>query len=60
VAALGEEVPDAKYDAKQLVSMLVNILHFQEAALGIGVSADAGSAGSGGASSQGSTHTQER
>eukprot|EP00878_Enallax_costatus_P033747 GHUV01037300.1.p1 GENE.GHUV01037300.1~~GHUV01037300.1.p1 ORF type:complete len:195 (+),score=40.87 GHUV01037300.1:480-1064(+) len=34
VAALAEEVPDAKYDAKQLAVMLIQILHFQEAALG--------------------------
>jgi hypothetical protein len=38
VAALGKEVPDAKYDAKSLVVMLVQILHFQEAALGRDVS----------------------
>lgn len=34
VAALKEEVPDAKYDGKALVFMLVHLLHFQEAALG--------------------------
>jgi hypothetical protein len=38
VAALGKEVPEAKYDAKGLVVMLVQILHFQEAALGRDVS----------------------
>eukprot|EP00775_Hariotina_reticulata_P005697 gene5697-5935_t len=34
VKALHEEVPDAKYDAKTLAYNLVQILHFQEAALG--------------------------
>jgi HPt (histidine-containing phosphotransfer) domain-containing protein len=39
VKALHEEVPDAKYDAKTLAYTLVQILHFQEAALGKDVSA---------------------
>jgi hypothetical protein len=40
VAALAKEVPEAKYDAKGLVVMLVQILHFQEAALGRDVSSN--------------------
>lgn len=42
VTALNEEIPDAKYDAKQLAIMLVQILHFQEAALGKDVSYSGG------------------
>jgi hypothetical protein len=38
VAALRDAVPEAKYDAKQLVFLLVQLLHFQEAALGKEVS----------------------
>lgn len=38
VAALKEQVPEAKYDGKALVFLLVQLLHFQEGALGKEVS----------------------
>lgn len=38
MSQLREQVPDAKYDGKALVFMLVQLLHFQEAALGKEVS----------------------
>lgn len=38
VAALKEQVPEAKYDCKALVFLLVQLLHFQEGALGKEVS----------------------
>lgn len=38
VAALKETVPDAKYDGKALVFLLVQLLNFQDQALGREVS----------------------
>lgn len=38
MAHLKEQVPEAKYDSKSLVFMLVQLLHFQEGALGKEVS----------------------
>lgn len=42
VEKLNKAVPEAKYDAKQLVFLLVQLLHFQEAALGKEVGCGAG------------------